>query len=158
FVNPQANGACAVDPSNVVGETNENNNSCSNSVTVTAPDLTATKTNNLLNGTILLGSGNWTWTIAVANSGNASANFASGQTILTETVAGGAIYGAPSVLSPVGVSGTVNCSITVNLLTCTASGAVSIAAPGSFSVAFTATPGTAGSFINPTGGTCSVDP
>ena len=53
------------------GGTGETNNTCSNTVTVTAPDLTATKTNNVSGSTALGNS--WTWTVALANSGNAAA-------------------------------------------------------------------------------------
>src|SRR5207248_2168488 len=36
--NPRASGTCSVDPNNNITETNEGNNGCSDSVTVTAPD------------------------------------------------------------------------------------------------------------------------
>src|SRR5207237_590600 len=42
FANPRSGGNAQVDPNNNVAETNEANNTFSDSVTVTAPDLTAT--------------------------------------------------------------------------------------------------------------------
>ena len=57
-----------------------------------------------------------------------------------------------------GITGTISCGITSDVLTCTASGAVTIAAPGSFDVSFTATASAAGTYANPSGGSCAVDP
>src|SRR6266849_2361233 len=161
YTNPTS-GSCAVDPNDVVHENDETNNNCnSNSVTVTAPDLTATKTNNV-SGSVPLSTGTWNWTIAVANSGNADGTFASGQTILTDHLPStGISYGSPTpgTFSGITNSANISCGISGSVLTCTASGAaVTIAAPGSFNVVFTATATVAGTYVNPTGGTCSVDP
>ena len=61
-----------------------------------------------------------------------------------------------------GITGTIACSISVGggLLTCVAgAGGVTIAATtGTFRAIFTATPSAVGTFTNPTGGTCKVDP
>jgi hypothetical protein len=62
----------------VIQETNEANNGCSDTVVVTAPDLTAVKANDV-NGTAVLG-GHWTWSIKVANTGNGDATFTDGKT------------------------------------------------------------------------------
>ena len=61
------------DPDGHITESNEGNNTASDSVTVTAPDLTVTKANDG-GGAILLGS-SWTWTLTVRNDGNATATF-----------------------------------------------------------------------------------
>src|SRR5262249_10026066 len=159
FTNPTG-GSCRVDPGNVVTESNEANNDCnSDSVTVTAPDLTATKTNNA--GGSVVFPNPWTWNIHVANGGNAAANFATAQVILTDNLPNSGIsYGAPSVANPVGVnSANISCSIVSSNLTCTASGAVTMAAAGAFDVRFTPTPTAAGTFSNPrVAGVCAVDP
>jgi uncharacterized repeat protein (TIGR01451 family)/CSLREA domain-containing protein len=161
FANPRMAGICAVDPNNNVGEVNEMNNGCSDSVMVTAPDLTAMKANNV-GGTVTLGN-NWTWTITVGNGGNATANFASGQTIFTDNLPSSNVtYGSVSVINPMGIGGggMISCSIMSNDLTCTASsGSVTIAAAGGFQIQFTATPSAIGAFANPRmGGLCKVDP
>ena len=64
----------------------------------------------------------------------------------------------PGLSTPIGITGTISCGIDANVLTCTASGAVTIAAPGSFDVSFTATASAAGTYANPSGGSCAVDP
>ena len=126
-------------------------------ITVTCPDLTATKTNNV-GGSVPVSAGSWTWTIHVANGGSAPASFANTQTILTDTLPGGPTYGSAGVSSLSGITGTISCGIASNVLTCIASGAVTIAAPGSFDVSFTATASAAGTYANPSGGSCAVDP
>jgi hypothetical protein len=158
FVNPTS-GACTVDPGNVVPESNEGNNSCTDTVTVTAPDLTAVKSNNVS------GAGTsgvpWTWKVHLANIGNAPATFTVGQTILTDNLPStNIVYGTASTSGAVGITGTIGCSIVTNTLTCTASGgSVTIAATtGVVDVSFTATASVAGSYVNPTGGVCAVDP
>src|SRR5262249_31838113 len=115
FANPRAAGTCAVDPNNNVTETNEGNNACSDTVTVTAADLTATKTNNV-SGTVNLGS-NWNWTVTIANTGNAAAAFTAGQVILSDNLPDTNIsYGATSIVNVVNVtnSGNISCSIVSN--------------------------------------------
>jgi hypothetical protein len=136
----------------------------SDSFTVTAPDLTAVKTDTV-SGSTSLGN-NWTWTIEVSNVGNGAANFtANNQVILTDSLPNANItYGSPATGNFVGItnSNQIGCTITASTLTCVQMGngqLVSIAAGGSFTVQFTATPTTAGTFVNPTsGGTCEVDP
>jgi len=158
YANPTS-GVCQIDPSNVVTESNENNNSCSDTVVVGVADLTAVKSDNV-GGTITPGN-NWTWKIHVANIGGGAANFANGNTILTDNLPSTNItYGAASMANATGIAGTVNCAIASNTLTCTAGSAVAIApSTGGFDVSFTATPSaSSGSFVNPTGGVCAVDP
>jgi hypothetical protein len=127
-------------------------------IAVTCPDLTAEKTSDV-GGSVPLSAANWTWTIHVANEGAGPAAFASGQTILTDALPGGASisFGAAGVANPVGVTGTIDCGITGGVLTCTANGAVTIASSGSFDTSFTATATAAGDYLNPSG-TCAVDP
>src|SRR6267143_2976952 len=121
-------------------------------------DLTATKTDNVGGHTVFPNP--WTWKIHVANGGNVSGGFASGNTILSDNLPNSTIaYGAPTVSNQTGVTGTINCSIASSNLTCTASGAVTIAPAGSFDVSFSANATATGSYANPrSGGGCSVDP
>ncbi len=86
-------------------------------ITVTCPDLTAAKSNNV-GGSVPLSTGSWTWTILVANGVTAPANFANGQTILTDTLPGGATiaYGTAGISSVNGISGPIFCGITSGVL------------------------------------------
>ncbi|MDQ6739121.1 MAG: NHL repeat-containing protein, partial [Actinomycetota bacterium] len=112
------------------------------------PDLTAVKTDNV-GGATTLGTP-WTWKIHLANGGNGAANFLTGATILTDNLPSTNIgYGSAGTANPVGITGTISCAIASNILTCTASGAVSIAAGGSIDVSFLATPTAIGTFVNP---------
>jgi hypothetical protein len=162
FGNPRALGSCAVDPGGAIAESNEGNNGCSNSVTVTAPDLTATKTNNV-GGATTLGAP-WNWTVTAANSGNAAATFSAGQTILSDNLPNTNIsYGSVSTVGASGISGTgtISCSIVSSNLSCVASGGTVIigASGGTFGAQFSATPSAVGTFANPRGGgACAVDP
>src|SRR5262249_35815598 len=77
-------------------------------------------------------------------------------------------YGAAGVSNPTGITGSIICTIATGppfaaiaagTLNCTANGSVTIAAPGSFDVSFTATATAAGAYANPrAGGICRVDP
>src|SRR5262249_60447745 len=97
FANPRGGGSCSVDPNNFILEQDETNNNCSNTVTVVAPDLTATKANNV-SGKLNLG-GNWNWTVTVANTGNGAATFTAGQTILSDNLPNTNItYGSTSIV------------------------------------------------------------
>lgn len=130
--------------------------------TPSSTDLTATKTDNVGGHTVFPGP--WTWTIHVANVGGAAANFTSGQTILSDNLPNANVTYGPvqvSTLSSGTISGTINCTIAANDLTCTMSqfGFLTINPGGSFDVSFTVTPTAAGTFANPRGGgSCSVDP
>jgi uncharacterized repeat protein (TIGR01451 family) len=93
-----------------------------------AADLTATKTNNK-GGNVLLGE-SFIWTITVANaaSSGSPATFADTQTLLTDDLpVSGATY-AVGAVTKAGVTGTISCSIASNVLTCKASGPVTVAA------------------------------
>ena len=164
FANPRGGGVCRVDPNTLISESNETNNDCSNTVTVTAPDLTATKANNVGGATTL---GNtWDWTITVANGGNAAATFNDGQVIFNDTLpSSGMSYSGLVTANDTNVTNFNNISCSLggannNVITCSASGAnVTLGATtGQFDVTVTATPSTTGAKANPTGGTCLVDP
>lgn len=90
-----------------------------------APDLTATKTNNV-GGSVTFGN-TFSWTLTVGNAANAgTATFADGQTLLTDDLpTSGATY-AVGAVTKAGTAGTINCVIGANTLSCTASGAVTI--------------------------------
>ena len=161
--NPRAAGICRVDPDETQFEFPPNDDDCnSDSVTVTtASNLSATKTNSV-NGSLLLGQF-FNWTITVANTQSPSAEFASGETILIDSLPNGnTTYGDPEVQNATSMSGSgsIACQIAIQILTCTASGGnVSIGAnTGSFDVVFSVTPTTLGTLTNPTGGLCQVDP
>ena len=130
--------------------------------TGTAPDLTATKANDV-GGAAALGE-SWTWTITIANSGDGSSTFTEDQTIFSDNLPDANIsYGALSVTNVTNVtnSANINCTIVSNNITCTANGAdVTLGATtGSFDVEFSATPSEVGTFDNPrSGGNCAVDP
>jgi trimeric autotransporter adhesin len=162
FANPRVSGSCGVDPDGKVSESNEANNSCSDSVVVHAPDLTASNGSSSGTTPVLLGS-SWTWTVTLANSSTtATAGFASGQTILSDGLPASHLsYGTPSVGSAVNITGSANvsCSLASATLTCSATGPVTIGTSGSLVVSVTATPDATGSYTNPPSGTaCTVDP
>jgi uncharacterized repeat protein (TIGR01451 family) len=129
-------------------------------ITILCPDLTAGKSNSLgLSGaTTPLSSPTWTWTTDVLNSGvaTAPATFTSGQTIFTDTLPSGNVSYSNLSFNPVT---NMSCSVVANLLTCSASGGgVTLGVSQGFFVGVTATATAAGSYINPTGGSCAVDP
>lgn len=162
FANPRNGGVCAVDPLNAVLESNENNNSCADVVTVTAPDLSAIKSNNV-GGQTTAGK-NWTWKITVGNFGNGPALFAAGTTILNDNLPNtGVSYGSAAVINIVGSisnSSNISCSLSSNNLVCIANGAAVTLSPGSsFDVIFAAVASTGGTYVNPrSAGVCAVDP
>ncbi len=162
YANPRTSATCAIDPNNNVPETSDANNACSNSVAVTAPDLTVAISNNVSGSVALPNS--WTWTLHAANSStSATATFLSGDTILTDDLdnSGNLSYGTPSAGNGTNITniGNVSCSIASSTLTCSATGTVVIGTSGSFDVTFTATPSAFGTYTNPrSGGSCAVDP
>jgi len=137
-------------------------------ITVVCPDLTATKANSLgvLGVTTPLSSPTWTWTITVQNSSaatSAPAEFPNGATILGDSLPSTNItYGSPTLpnFNDITNSTNISCGIASNVLTCSANGAaVTIGtSAGDFRVSFTATATAAGSYTNPTGGSCAVNP
>jgi len=90
-----------------------------------AAELTASKTNSV-GGSMMLG-GTFNWMLTAVNAVSAgSANFANGQTLLTDELPdSGATYVVGAV-AKTGATGTINCAIAANTLSCTASGTVTI--------------------------------
>jgi CSLREA domain-containing protein/uncharacterized repeat protein (TIGR01451 family) len=160
LTNPRSGGSCRVDPNSVIIETNEsNNNFSSDTVTVNAPDLVASKANDV-SGSLTLGE-TFTWTLTVTNTDPISASFTSAQVLLHDDLpSSGATYGTPVVQNTSGVTGTVNCNIVSNSLSCSADGLVTLGESGSkFDITIPVTPTLAGILTNPrSGGSCSVDP
>ena len=137
-----------VDPDGVVTESNEGNNNGSNIVTVSAPlpDLTVSKTNDVSN--IGVKNTKFHWTMTINNSGGATASFSNGNTILSDTLPTGPTYDATPIVSTTGVTGTVDCSIVGQLLSCVANGAVSIPAGASITVEVGVTSSSTGTLSN----------
>ncbi len=161
--NPRAAGICAVDPNNNITEGNEGNNSCANSVTVTAaPDLTVNKTNNTAGvGTSGVA---FNWVLTITNNGTSTAAFDNAHTLVLvdDLPATGATYGTVTSVNGAGVTGTNTCSITANTLTCTSGNGVNnltIPAGDFVTVTVPVTPTANGTLNNPRlAGICSVDP
>ena len=162
YTNPTG-GTCVVDPHNIVPEPNETNNTC-NTDTVEvqdAPELSVVKSNN---GSPVLVGQSWQWRLQVSNTGTADASFASGEVLLIDHLpTTGVSYNATvSVKNQTALTGTISCAIdnATSVLTCTASGGpVTLGkSTGTFRAVITATASATGSYTNPTGGTCSVDP
>jgi uncharacterized repeat protein (TIGR01451 family) len=113
FANPRNLGTCAVDPNTLIAESNENNNSCSDTVTVTAPDLIVSKTHGP-NSNFTVGEQGDTFTITATNQGNAAT---SGTVTVTDTLPAGLTYAS--------FSGTGwSCSANLQVVTCTRTTAI----------------------------------
>src|SRR5262249_51340146 len=128
-------------------------------ITTLCPELSVIKTNNA-GGSLPLSTGTWNWEVFVRNTGNGPAPFADGQTILTASLPSNHIsYGSPTV-GPATLRPNLSCNITNNVLTCAASGgAWTLPSPtGNLSITFAATATAAGTYVNPTGGSCMADP
>ncbi len=128
-------------------------NRTSETVYMNLPDLVVSKTNDT--GGYAYNQTPFNWTLTVSNVGPQPANFASAQTILSDPLpAARASYGTLPVSLPIasstGITGTINCSIDASdLLTCAASGSVTIGATtGSFAVNIPVTPTAIGSLVN----------
>ncbi|MEO6393855.1 MAG: FG-GAP-like repeat-containing protein, partial [Pyrinomonadaceae bacterium] len=124
---------------------------------IAAPDLTATKTNNV-SGTRPLNSA-WNWTIAVANGGTDDAVFTSGQTVFNDNLPDtNIIYGAPTT-NNANVSCTINGSFNL-VCTAGASGLTLTGPGGTFNITVPVTGASVvGAYVNPrSGGGCAVDP
>lgn len=126
---------------------------------VTASDLIVTKTNDA--GGILFPGEGWTWTMRIDNQGDQDAVFADGAVILRDDLPTGSISYGPIVPGvAMGVNGPLDCSITADVLECSASGGeVRIAPAGSLNFSFAAVASAPGNYQNPTSGdVCEVDP
>ena len=137
----RAVGVCIVDQINNFAELNEQNNTCADTVSVSLADLRVTKTNSA-GGSPILGTP-FTWLLTVSNGGGGPASFVAGQSILVDALPpAGLTYSAPSVsgLSNVTGGASIACAIAANILTCTATGPVTIGAGGSFQVSIVTRP------------------
>ena len=153
-------GVCQVDPDGVIVESDDNNNDCNeDAVVVEAPDLTAVKGASVEEAVF---NEPWDWYIDIANQGDSPALFASGATIFVDNLpSDGVGYDGAQVTGKTGITGSIFCGLSgvrSNVLTCTASGSVEIAASGGFRVTTAATATMPGEKVNPTGGLCMVDP
>ena len=138
----------AIDPDKVLTESNEGNNNGSNIVMVSAPlpDLTISKTNDVSNVAKI--NTKFHWTLDLNNTGGATASFSNGNKILTDTLPTGPTYDATPTVSTTGVTGTVDCSIAGQLLSCTANGGVTIPVGATITVGVGATSSSTGTFSN----------
>ncbi|HVN52937.1 MAG TPA: hypothetical protein VMT46_01310 [Anaerolineaceae bacterium] len=155
---PLSNTATA-NPDRLGEEIDTTDNTSTDDLTVTAPDLVVTKSNDA-GGSVLLGApgvSTFQWTLRVENHGDASATFASGETILSDALPAAATYAAPVAAKSAGVTGAIACSIVSKSLTCTASGGTVTIPIGSeyFTVTFGVTPTAAGNLTNHS---ATVDP
>lgn len=124
------------------------------SCSLPSSDLTASKTNDATNDEVQLGD-SFEWTVTVTNSGSADATFSAGEAVLGDDLPSGPTYGAPTVSTSGGVSGSLACSISSDTLTCTADGgSVTIPSGASISATFSVTPNATGTLTNSTS-TCA---
>lgn len=165
YANPRVGGGCDADRAATVLETDEENNTCADTVMVTTgltgPDLVASKSNDLLANATELAAGAFSWSVQVTNGGDTEVVFANGQALLRDHLpASGLDYGSPQISDQTDVSGTVDCTVVASDLVCTANGSVTFAAgSGSFTVQVPATPTEPGEFANPrVMGVCAADP
>jgi len=160
--NPRGGGVCKVDPDGAVLESDDTDNDCSDTVTVVAPNLIVTKSNDT-GGAGIVGT-TFNWAAAISNTDQGDAVFAAGETIFKDDLPVGPVYGVPAAGNFNGItnSANINCAIDASsTLTCTANGAdVMIGAnTGKFEVAFSVTPQSTDTLANPrVGGVCKVDP
>jgi uncharacterized repeat protein (TIGR01451 family) len=127
-----------------------------------AADLIVTKTDNVGGNTSLGGVFSWTLTVTNAATAGSAASFATGQTLLQDDLpSSGATYsiGTGTLSLAGGTTGTINCAIASNTLTCTAGSAVTMPTGGSFTIPVTVTVTAAGALVNPrASGVCKADP
>ena len=166
--NQQQNPFTQTNGSTVVGQSETKNAFvCISDSYAAKPNLTATKTDDTSN-TVSPG-GTFHWTIVIANTGSATADFSKGDTILQDDLPAGASYSVanPPTSSHLGGTGSVDCQITGSQLLCKAAGSsgshVTVPTNGSITVVITATvgSGSSGTLTNPATGSdkrCMVDP
>jgi hypothetical protein len=124
------------------------------------PDLTATKTNDTSDFANVGDS--FEWSIRVENEGESDATFAEDELLLKDDLPSGPTYDNLAVDDSNVTTGSVDCAITADQLTCWADGGAATLEPGDyFDVTFDVTPTFAqlGPLDNPaSGGTCTADP
>lgn len=102
-----------------------NSNMANKTVSLAYADLTALKTNNT-NGQVLAGN-SFDWTITVANSpSTGSALFTDTQVVLIDNLPDTNVTYVLGTVKKSGIIGNINCVLTTNTITCTASGNVII--------------------------------
>jgi len=132
-------------------DANASNNQFSDTITVAAPDLTLTKSDDSGSvGTVGLP---FNWSLTVANPGTLSATFTSGQIILRDPLPASASYASLTLGSFVNITNPANISCSIDgsrVLTCTANGASVSLGPtnGSFTLTLQVTPSPAGTLVN----------
>jgi|GEM_PF-2152523 len=153
-------GICKADNSNLVSESDENNNTCSNTVTVNpepAPDMTVTKVakvgGNPISAVTYPGPFVWEWTIK--NDGTDDAFFDENQVVFTDTLPSGAAY---TGLTENGNSD-FDCALNSGVVVCDIDNNQDFTfSPGeTVVVSVTVTPSATGSLEN-TSANCAVDP
>lgn len=164
LVNPD--GLCEVDPGDFVLEADDSNNTCSDTVTVTAVAYDTDLESSLSNDTsdvVVVGNA-FEWTLSVSNSGTKdAATFFDGSTILVDELPANAAYGVPAATNFSNITGIFNVDCFIAETTpgkavrCLANGDVTIEPGGSFDVSVEVTPTITGDLVNPDGA-CEVDP
>ena len=132
-------------------------------ISLSTPDLTAAKTNDV-NGATTLGN-TWTWSLSLSNIGNGDAVFTDGQTLLLDNLpSSGLNYGAPTILSTTGITNADHLQVVIDDkddLAVSAAGAdVTVGSGGgTIAIGFSVIPTRTGAFENPRAeGGCEADP
>ncbi len=172
LLNGGSTGVCLVDPRDVVDESDDGNNPCSDLVRVKEPlsDLVARKSNNV-DGVADVNT-TFTWTIQVENIGAGKAEFSPNAELFKDDLPsdGSPMYVIDNVTTSE-ISGNVNCSLGGpgnDLLTCFAGSSMTTISPGgNFEVTLSVTPTSVpgGNAVNPgfltngnPEGDCRADP
>ncbi len=128
------------------------------------PDLSVVKSSDVVGAATPGTPFNWTLAVTNAPTAGAPATFTDTLLLLTDELPNsGETYSVPATATNTGGStGSVDCAIAADILSCTANGAVSIPPGGGFSIAVATTPTVVGTLLNPRGGigvgVCQVDP
>ncbi len=124
-------------------------------------DYTATKSNDT-SGMATVGV-TFNWSIAMNNIAGTGGTWSDGSILFVDSFPSANLtFGTPAVTNTTGITGASNIScafVNTSRLVCRAQGgSVTFAAGGSLSFQVPTTPTTAGTFVNPTGGNCAVNP
>lgn len=126
--------------------------------TFNAPDFIITKENSVSGTTDLNAfNGEFVWTLRITNNGTGTAVFADNEVLLNDTFPTGLSYAVDEIIPGSGATGTLDCTIPANSLSCSADGAVTLPAGGTFAIEIVATAQETGTFTN-AGTTCVADP
>lgn len=131
---------------------------------IASPDLTISKSNNSSNESIgAIDGASWEWFVTVSNLGDGDAVFGVGNVVFSDQFPTSNIsYSSLGGSGFINVSGYVDCSVTSGfLMSCYTdpfdTGTIG-ARTGEMTMYMTATTTVAGTYTNPTGGNCRVDP